>query len=88
MNVSKGNQPSAVPDVRGQTVTQAKQLLKQAGFTNVSTQSLDGSGSGNGRVVDQSPPAGSTVDSDQQITLLVTKGTSSSNNGLGDLLGN
>jgi serine/threonine-protein kinase len=90
MNVSKGNQPSAVPDVRGQTVTQAKQLLKQAGFTNVSTQSLDGSGSGsgNGRVVDQSPPAGSTVDSDQQITLLVTRGTSSSNNGLGDLLGN
>ena len=89
MNVSKGNQPSTVPDVRGQTVNQAKQILKQAGFTNVSTQTVDVGANTQvaGRVVDQSPSPNSSADSDQQITLLVAKGSSSSgtnsnNNGL------
>ncbi len=88
MNVSKGNQPSAVPDVRGQTATQAKQILKQAGFTNVNTQTVDVGGNTQfaGRVVDQNPPGGSTIDGDQQITLFVAKSAGSSNNGLGDLL--
>jgi eukaryotic-like serine/threonine-protein kinase len=87
MNVSKGNQPGSVPDVRGQTVTQAKQILKQAGFTNVSTQTVDIGGNTQfaGRVVDQSPSGGTTVDSDQQITLFVARGDNT-NNGLGDIL--
>jgi len=88
MNVSKGNQASAVPDVRGQTATQAKQSLKQAGYTNVNTQTVDIGGNTQfaGRVVDQNPPGGSTIDADQQITLFVAKSAGSSNNGLGDLL--
>ncbi len=90
MNVSKGNQASTVPDVRGQTAAQAKQTLKQAGFTNISTQTVDAGGNTQfaGRVVDQDPSAGSTADSDQQITLTIAKGNGSSNNGLGDLFGN
>jgi beta-lactam-binding protein with PASTA domain/predicted Ser/Thr protein kinase len=83
MNVSKGNQPSAVPSVLGQTVSQAKQTMKAAGFTNVSTQTVDTGGQFAGRVVQQSPPSGSTVDSDQEITLVVAKGDGTSNNGLG-----
>jgi serine/threonine-protein kinase len=79
MNVSKGNQPTAVPDVRGQTATQAKQSLKDAGFTNVSTQTVDTGGQFAGRVVDQSPSPGSTGDPDQQITLLVAKGANGTN---------
>jgi eukaryotic-like serine/threonine-protein kinase len=87
MNVSKGNQPSTVPDVRGQTAAQAKQILKQAGYTNVTTQTVDIGGDTQfaGRVVDQSPSAGNTVDSDQQITLFVARGNNT-NNGLGDFL--
>ena len=87
MNVSKGNQPSTVPDVRGQTAAQAKQSLKQAGYTNVTTQTVDigGNTQFEGRVVDQSPSAGNTVDSDQQITLFVARGNNT-NNGLGDFL--
>jgi serine/threonine-protein kinase len=90
MNVSKGNQPSTVPDVRGQTSAQAKQILKQAGFTNVSTQTVDVGGNTQfaGRVVDQNPSPGGNVDSDQQITLFVARGGSgSTNNGLGVLGG-
>jgi serine/threonine-protein kinase len=84
MNVSKGNQPSAVPTVLGQTASQAKQILKAAGFTNVSTQTVDAGGQFAGRVVQQSPQGGSTADPDQEITLVVGKGSS---NGAGDGLG-
>jgi serine/threonine-protein kinase len=79
MNVSKGNQPTAMPDVRGQTASQAKQSLKDAGFTNVSTQTVDTGGQFAGRVVDQSPSPGSAADPDQQITLLVAKGAGGTN---------
>ncbi len=88
MQVSKGNQAGAVPEVRGQTVAQAKQILKQAGFTNVSSQTVDipgGNGQLAGRVVQQDPSPGSTADPDQQITLLVARGNST-NNGLDDIL--
>ena len=84
MNVSKGNQPSAVPTVLGQTASQAKQVLKAAGFTNVTTQTVDAGGQFAGRVVQQSPQGGSTADPDQEITLVVGKGSS---NGAGDGLG-
>ena len=84
MNVSKANQPSAVPTVLGQTAGQAKQILKAAGFTNVTTQTVDAGGQFAGRVVQQSPQGGSTADPDQEITLVVGRGSS---NGAGDGLG-
>ncbi len=85
MQVSKGNQAGAVPDVRGQTVTAGQADPQQAGFTNVSTQTVDipgGNGQLSGRVVQQDPSPGSTADPDQQITLFVARGNST-NNGLG-----
>ncbi|MEV1081705.1 Stk1 family PASTA domain-containing Ser/Thr kinase [Streptomyces sp. NPDC050211] len=68
INIGKAQQQTQVPDVRNQTVAQARQLLESRGFTNI--QFADGSDpSDTAIVIDQDPdentgvgdPAGTTV---------------------------
>ena len=70
MNVSKGNQPNQLPNVRrADRRAQAKQNLAAAGFTNLACRPGYRRRVRTGRVVDQNPTPGSTADTDQQITL-------------------
>lgn len=79
INVSKGSQQPPVPDVSDQTESQAKKALDAAGFDNVDTTKVDSGGQvQDGHVVSTDPPAGSSVDTDQKITLNIAKNSSGS----------
>lgn len=67
-----------VPDVVGQTESDARQQLNQAGFNDVDTQDVDALSTGSneradGIVLAQEPTAGSTTDPDKKVTLRVQK---------------
>jgi serine/threonine-protein kinase len=77
VNVVAGAGPNtlAVPDVTGQTVTQAKATLQQQGFTgNITVTNVD-SLQPKGTVVSTQPTANSSVAPDTAISLNVSKGT-------------
>jgi beta-lactam-binding protein with PASTA domain/predicted Ser/Thr protein kinase len=77
VNVVVGAGPNtvSVPDVSGQTVTQAKAALQQAGFTgNITVNNID-SLEPKGQVVSTNPTANSDVSPDSPIALSVSKGT-------------
>jgi serine/threonine-protein kinase len=82
MQVSKGNKDNQVPNVVGQDVRTAQQILNAAGYTNIEAQLVTGSGQPAGYVVDQKPSAGTNTDTSKKITLYVEKG-----NGNGGILG-
>jgi eukaryotic-like serine/threonine-protein kinase len=87
LELSRGNQGGQVPDVRGRSESDAKNMLKQAGFTNVTTENQDignNNGQFNGKVVNQDPSPGQSVDPDQEITLYIGK----SGGGNGGFFGN
>ncbi len=88
LQLSNGNQASQVPDVRGQSASDAKKALKAAGYSNVNTTDQQ-IGSNNaqydGKVIDQSVPAGTTADPTTQITLTI--GKVSGNGGGGGIFG-
>jgi len=69
-----GRQPSSVtvPDVRGDSASEAEQRLQQAGFT-VSRSTVDAGGS-EGDVVGTNPPAGTQAAAGSTVTLQVTSG--------------
>lgn len=83
VNVSSGNAQSAIPDVSLQTESQAKKALDAAGFTNIDTTKVDGGQVQGGRVVSTDPPAGSTVDPGQKITLNIAKNSDNNSDGNG-----
>ncbi|MFF4487433.1 Stk1 family PASTA domain-containing Ser/Thr kinase [Streptomyces sp. NPDC001544] len=80
---AKQNQQAQVPDVRGQSVKQAKETLKQAGFNNI--QFANGSDQSDTAVVVNQDPQGGTPEGDPggtQITLqTVGFGGNGNNNG-------
>ena len=61
-----------MPDVRGRRIDQAQATLAGQGFSNIQVQleSTDRA-SENGRVLDQSPSAGKSTSTDDQVTLVV-----------------
>ena len=82
INLSNGNQASTVPDVRGQSENQAKKALKDAGYTNIKTQSVDANGQvQDGRALGTDPGAGSQADPDQTVTLYIARGGGGGNVG-------
>ncbi|MER5788916.1 Stk1 family PASTA domain-containing Ser/Thr kinase [Streptomyces sp. NPDC001980] len=80
IQIGKAQQQTAVPSVLGQTVSQAKQTLQAAGFTNIQ---FNGDSSDNALVTNQDPPANTGEDDpgNTQITLTtVSTGNNGGNN--------
>ncbi|MGW3193538.1 Stk1 family PASTA domain-containing Ser/Thr kinase [Streptomyces sp. NPDC001118] len=90
INVGKfqgGGQPQGqVPNVVGQPLKQAVQILQQSGYTNIQ---VSGSNNGKARVITQTPAAGTQADpSSTQIVLNTLDIGGGNNNGGGFLGGN
>ncbi|MER5541627.1 Stk1 family PASTA domain-containing Ser/Thr kinase [Streptomyces sp. CG4] len=90
INVGKfqgGGQPQGqVPNVVGQPLKQAVQILQQSGYTNIQ---ISGSNDGKARVITQTPAAGTQADpSSTQIVLNTLDIGGGNNNGGGFLGGN
>jgi serine/threonine-protein kinase len=73
--VSKGEESSAVPNVVGQPVDDARKTLETAGFV-VSTNQVD-SARPAGTVISQSPSAGTPLTQSSNVTLTVASGSNS-----------
>jgi serine/threonine-protein kinase len=73
ITVSSGKEEVDVPDVRGQSITTATNLLTQAGF-RVSQRDQTSPDVPVGRVIDTAPPSGTKVAPNSTITLLVSTG--------------
>ncbi|TCK27468.1 Stk1 family PASTA domain-containing Ser/Thr kinase [Pseudonocardia endophytica] len=71
--IGKEQTTVAVPDVSGQSADQAQSTLRNAGFTNVTTSTVDGGGQA-GSVVGTDPSAGTKVSKNATITLQISKG--------------
>ncbi|GAA2880492.1 Stk1 family PASTA domain-containing Ser/Thr kinase [Streptomyces mexicanus] len=73
-------QKTPVPDVRGHKLSEAQQMLKQAGFTNVQ---VNGSTDGNALVINQDPQPNQQVDDPAAtpVTLTAFGGGGGNNNG-------
>ncbi|MFJ8488812.1 Stk1 family PASTA domain-containing Ser/Thr kinase [Streptomyces sp. NPDC094038] len=79
IQIGKAQQQTAVPSVLGQTVSQAKQTLQAAGFTNIQ---FNGDSSDNALVTNQDPSANTGVDDPGSTTItLTTVSTGNGNNG-------
>ncbi|WP_210573391.1 Stk1 family PASTA domain-containing Ser/Thr kinase [Streptomyces sp. GESEQ-4] len=83
INIGKAQQQTQVPDVRNQTVAQARQLLQSRGFTNI--QFANGSDqSDTAIVIDQDPDENSGVGDPAGTTItLTTVGFGNGGNGNG-----
>ncbi|MGH3800640.1 MAG: Stk1 family PASTA domain-containing Ser/Thr kinase [Pseudonocardiaceae bacterium] len=79
LTVSRGNQLQ-MPDLRGQTPTQALSTLRQLGWTGTLNQVTAPTNDPNlvGRVLDQDVPAGTGFARDQTITITVGQGSANS----------
>ncbi len=73
ITVSSGKEEVEVPDVRGQSITTATNILSQAGF-KVSQRDQVSPDVPVGKVVDTAPVAGTKVAPNSTITLLVSTG--------------
>ncbi|MEV7996200.1 Stk1 family PASTA domain-containing Ser/Thr kinase [Streptomyces sp. NPDC086077] len=78
-------QQVAVPGVVGRTVDEAKQILQQAGFTNIN---VVGSQEGNARVFQQDPPPNTPVADPAATPITLTAAGGGGNNGGGIFGGN
>ena len=73
--VSKGKQPIAIPDVKGQAQAQAQTALQQLGLKVSPTPTQQPSASVPiGNVIKTSPPAGTQQSPDDPVTLVVSSG--------------
>jgi serine/threonine-protein kinase len=73
MVVSTGPAQATVPDVVGMTEAQATKKLQDAGFKVEKTTQTVTSDSDDGRVVDQTPDAGTKVDEGSTVTIVIGK---------------
>jgi beta-lactam-binding protein with PASTA domain len=71
LQIAAAAQTITVPSVVGQTEAAARQILKSAGFTNVTKGSTDGNGEPVGTAVGTDPPQGSKAAPGDEILLLV-----------------
>jgi serine/threonine-protein kinase len=69
LQISRGNE-AEVPNVVGESVSDAQRDLQRAGFRNLSLETTDvNSQDQDGKIVKQSVPAGSTADPNDEITI-------------------
>ncbi|MFD4603940.1 Stk1 family PASTA domain-containing Ser/Thr kinase [Streptomyces sp. NPDC058464] len=78
IQIGKAKQQTAVPTVIGQTVSQAKQTLQAAGFTNIQ---FNGDSSDNALVTNQDPQANTGVDDPGNTQITLTTVSVGNNNG-------
>lgn len=79
LQVSRGGELHAVPDVRGQTLAKAQSVIKEQGFSLGDVIRIrDGSQPG-GSVIAQSPAAPANIASGRKIDLLIQDGAGSRN---------
>jgi len=71
--VGSGPKTAAVPDVKGQTIDVARQILNASGFQNIVQVPVDSTAPVD-QVVGTDPPAGATVAQDAPIQLQVSRG--------------
>jgi eukaryotic-like serine/threonine-protein kinase len=71
--VSSGPAQVRVPEVTGQSEAEAKASLRAAGLEPGTVTKQEAAGSAAGTVLSQSPAAGSSVNSGQQVNLVVVK---------------
>ena len=83
LKVSRGNQQPQIPHVRGMTEDQAKQALKQAGFTNITVQDYQTDQAADGTALGTNPNEGTQADPNQQIILGIARGGGNGGNGNG-----
>jgi serine/threonine-protein kinase len=62
---------AAIPDVKGKTQADAEKLLRDAGFNNVTPQSVENDTVPQGAAVGTEPGAGNSASADTPITLLI-----------------
>nr|AGZ94419.1 serine/threonine protein kinase [Streptomyces sp. 31A4] len=90
INVGKfqggGQTQGQVPNVTGQKLSDARNILQQSGFTNIQ---VNGPNDGNARVLQQNPQQGSQVDpaSTQIVLTTIDFGGNAGNNGNSGILG-
>jgi serine/threonine-protein kinase len=76
--VSSGKDQVTVPDLYGRTQSDAMSALQNAGLTGTVTSVFSCDASSSGKVIAQSPSAGSRVDKGSNVNMSVCKTTSSS----------
>lgn len=74
LTVSVGQNGVEIPDVTGLSRAEAMVKLKQSGFTDISVQDVDSNDVEKGKIVSQSPDAGTTVPDDTAITIMISTG--------------
>ncbi|MFL6051815.1 MAG: PASTA domain-containing protein [Actinoallomurus sp.] len=72
--LSKGKQPVAIPDLKGQPLEQAKQKLQQAGLTPGDEVKQPSTTIPDGSVITTRPDAGTLQDPTNPVTLLISTG--------------
>ncbi|MFI6352570.1 Stk1 family PASTA domain-containing Ser/Thr kinase [Streptomyces sp. NPDC050743] len=80
----QGQQQTQVPQIQGQKLKDAKQLLQQAGLQ---VGNIQGSQDDNAIVVQSDPPQGTTVNTGQAINLVTLGGNQNGNNGGTNIFG-
>ncbi|MFC0039302.1 Stk1 family PASTA domain-containing Ser/Thr kinase [Actinomadura rayongensis] len=74
LHVSKGHVPREVPDVKGRTESDARNLLESKGFRVGGVSSLPSETVAKGRAIRTKPTAGTKVSTDQPIALVMSSG--------------
>ncbi len=74
LQVSKGGQQRAVPDLRGQELARAQRLLQEQGFTVGDVIRIKDGAQPGGVVIAQSPAAPANIPVDRKVDLLVSEG--------------
>ena len=76
LQVSKGGELHAVPDVRGQSLARAQSVIKEQGFALGDVIRIQDGGQSAGAVIAQSPAAPANISMARRIDLLVREGGS------------
>lgn len=72
--LSSGPGDVEIPDVAGQSETDAMNTLSEAGFENITTDTRPDNEVSQGNAIGTDPPSGSEVAADSEVTLLVSSG--------------
>ncbi len=77
LQVSKGGELRSVPDLRGQSLAKAQNLIREQGFTTGDVIKIKEPDISAGTVIAQSPAAPANIASGRKIDLLIQDGTNS-----------
>ncbi len=72
--VSSGPDAVEIPSVEGKSEAEARRILEEAGFTDITTDSRSDDSVAEGNAIGTDPSAGEAVTPDTQITILVSSG--------------